>query len=63
MRKKETNVRPMYQIILETSHSVFVSGVRESCLKILSRLYWELMLTRANIGLVSTEKPMRPGTR
>ena len=53
----------MYQVILEMSHSVLVRGVRESCLKILSRLYCELMFTRANIGLVRTENPMSPGTR
>src|ERR1039457_6194074 len=55
MRTKETSVRTMYQIILESNHSVLVRGVSESCLKTLSRLYWELMLTSANIGLVSTE--------
>src|SRR5450759_3204548 len=63
IRKKEIIVRRTYHLSLESSYSVFVRGVSESCLKTLSRLYWELMFTRANIGLVRTEKPTRPGTR
>ena len=43
------------------SHSIFVSGVRESCLKSFVFLYSEEMLTKENIGLVSIEKPIKPG--
>ena len=53
----------MYHITLEVSHSIFVSGVSDSCLKIFVFLYSEDMLTIENIGLTSMAKPIKPGTK
>src|SRR6266571_328893 len=61
--KKEIIPRTTYQIIFEVNHSVLVSGVKDSCLNSLVFLYSLLMLTRLNIGLVSTENPISPGMR
>ena len=50
-------------MIFEMSHSIFVSGVSDSCLKSFVLLYSEEMLTSENIGLTSMEKPTEPGIR
>ena len=63
INKKPAIVKTMYHIILEISHSIFVSGVRESCLNSFVFLYSEEMLTKENIGLVSIEKPIKPGIK
>jgi len=59
--KKPAIVKTIYHIILDASHSIFVSGVSESCLNSFDFLYSEEMLTKENIGLVSIEKPIKPG--
>src|SRR3989304_8227166 len=61
--RKETADRKMYQITLDISHSIFVRGVRESCLNSFIFLYSEDMLTSENMGLTRMENPMRPGIR
>src|SRR5712692_3540569 len=61
--KNERIERMVYHMILEVSHSPFVNGVSDSCLNSFLFLYSEDMLTRENIGLVSTVNPTRPGTR
>src|SRR3974377_969077 len=63
IKKNEMMERTTYQITLEVSHSPFVSGVKDSCLKNFDFLYSEEMLTMENIGLVRIEKPTRPGIR
>src|SRR5450756_630424 len=63
MNTKDIDDSTMYHIILEVNHSIFVSGVSDSCLNSFVFLYSEEMLTSENIGLTSIEKPMRPGTR
>ena len=60
---KEIIESTMYQMTLETSHSPFVRGVRESCLKNLDFLYSEEMFTMENMGLVKMEKPIKPGNQ
>src|SRR5664280_1916002 len=61
--KKPAIVKTMYQMTLDASHSIFVSGVSESCLNSFVFLYSEEMLTSENIGLVSIEKPIKPGIK
>ena len=63
MSKKEITDRKMYQRTLDASHSNLVSGVKDNCLNSLFFLYSEEMLTIENMGLISMEKPMSPGTR
>src|SRR5579872_4144717 len=41
----------MYQMTLETSHSPFVSGVSDNCLKNFDFLYSDEMFTIENMGL------------
>src|SRR4030067_1241135 len=63
MSKKEIVDKMMYHITFEASHSNFVSGVKDSCLKSLFFLYSAEMLTIENIGLTSIENPIKPGIR
>ncbi len=63
MSMKEMIERNVYQTILAVSHSVFVKGVSDNCLKNLDFLYSLEMLTMENIGLVRTLNPISPGTR
>src|SRR5919205_2256528 len=60
---KEITPRKIYQSTFDTSHSPLDRGVSESCLKSLSFLYNEDMLTSENIGLVRMENPIKPGIK
>jgi len=60
IRTKEITPRKIYQSIFETSHSPLDKGVSESCLKSLSFLYNEEILTSENIGLIRMDNPIRP---
>ena len=59
----EMDLKKGDDIIFDASHSIFVSGVSESCLNSFVFLYSEEMLTSENIGLVRIENPIKPGMR
>ena len=63
INRKPAIVKTMYHRTFELSHSIFVSGVSDSCLNSFVFLYSEEMLTNENIGLVSIENPIKPGIR
>jgi hypothetical protein len=63
MSKKEITDKKMYHNTFDANHSSLVSGVKDNCLNSLFFLYSEEMFTIENIGLISIENPMSPGTR